>query len=537
MKKYYDALTEKQGRVSTDKNHDSNVVFIQQYYGKEIPTSNRTNVINFTRKKFQAAIEKHDKELWKKLQNDSLDALKKVIDNLGLQLPKRRLDWKKAEEDIANGINQLLSSNFFSYVAKDGTIKKVDDVRFECKTIGGSKDSDVAIINKETKKKVFIECKLNLSTAEYFKFNIKVKNGKLNYDHSFHLRNLSNEEKSEMNDLFMNKINISGFLNEIVQKPNIKQYWDAFLSNLEQIESVIKTDDEFKQFAKDSHFSGTFPNDTDILVKIFDGYVNHYIDKYKSLVEQLYDTFEDSSSLDSPDEKFELEYDYRDNPLDAFDQVDSIIECFYAYQYQIINYVGATSELDEIKMFKIADELKTIETKLYRIMNKIGVKDPKKLLELGNSTKLQYFFAAFISTVGRKTKNGKSLLNLRKDELGNLEICPPIIVKNSRLAQMICDYYLYKDHCIYIQIDDTLYALDKNYNLFNIPNIPCFNDVMTSFTVALHVKHDLSQIELHIKANDVDKSKISSYESISLKLNDKNFIGKKFKNIQIQPNA
>ena len=57
---------------------------------------------------------------------------------------------------------------------------------------------------------------------------------------------------------------------------------------------------------------------------------------------------------------------------------------------------------------------------------------------------------------------------------------------------MVCDYYLKRHHCIYIQVADTIYALDDNYNLFAIPDIPCFKRCMTKFSVGLSMKDDMS---------------------------------------------
>ena len=66
---------------------------------------------------------------------------------------------------------------------------------------------------------------------------------------------------------------------------------------------------------------------------------------------------------------------------------------------------------------------------------------------------------------------------------------------------MVCDYYLKKDHCAYLQVADTIYALDEDYNLFAIPDVPCFKTCMTNFSVGLLVSDDMSKISLHIKAH------------------------------------
>lgn len=73
---------------------------------------------------------------------------------------------------------------------------------------------------------MYIESKLDFATSEYFKFGLVVQNGKLKYDHSYHLRNLSYEDKEKMDMLFSKDLDISGFLNDIVHKPDIVDYWN-----------------------------------------------------------------------------------------------------------------------------------------------------------------------------------------------------------------------------------------------------------------------------------------------------------------------
>lgn len=75
----------------------------------------------------------------KKLEDDSLDSLKKLIDdyNVPIAKPMRKSEWKQAEKDIANGLNALFKSNFFVYIGKDGQEHAVDSRRFVAKTAGG----------------------------------------------------------------------------------------------------------------------------------------------------------------------------------------------------------------------------------------------------------------------------------------------------------------------------------------------------------------------------------------------------------------
>lgn len=299
----YLALNEKKGRTSKDPFHSKNVDFINQYYGREIPKANRTNCINSLRRKFLRTIEQHDKELLKKLQDDSLDSLQKLIDDYGIQMakPLRKQDWRQAEKDIVDGINELFKRQVFVYIGKDGKERTIGSNRFAAKQVGGSRDSDISIANIEKNLTVFVESKLDFQTAEYFKFRVLVQNGKLKYDHSFHLRNLDQEEKDKMDLFFSRDLDLSGFLNEIVQKPEVKAYWDQFLSNLDEVGKVIANDDEFKDFAGKVDLSKKFPDNASQLVTVFDTYVKHYVKKYEDLTWQMYSTLEENG-LDAPDE-------------------------------------------------------------------------------------------------------------------------------------------------------------------------------------------------------------------------------------------
>lgn len=67
-------------------------------------------------------------------------------------------------------------------------------------------------------------------------------------------------------------------------------------------------------------------------------------------------------------------------------------------------------------------------------MEKAGLTSPRQLLEMSSGDKLRYFFAAFLSTTGRKSKGKQTLITLQQDELGNMELCPEFTVENTRLA-------------------------------------------------------------------------------------------------------
>ena len=146
-------VDEKRGRVSKDPNHDKNIEFIKSYYSdRTISKTNYTNYINGTRQRFRKAIEAHDAQLLKDLQDDSLETLHQIIvtNNISLQKKKkvkplgqaksgtgRNLNWSKVEKDIVAGFSKLLQDNFFFYKDENGNVHKVDDTRYEVNNIKG----------------------------------------------------------------------------------------------------------------------------------------------------------------------------------------------------------------------------------------------------------------------------------------------------------------------------------------------------------------------------------------------------------------
>ena len=123
----------------------------------------------------------------------------------------------------------------------------------------------------------------------------------------------------------------------------------------------------------------------------------------------------------------------------------------------------AESPFDKIddgnELNKIAHALRKIEIKLNALLKSIGKKpgDYAALEGISNSKKLKYFFKLFLSSVGRKANGKNPDLFVDSDKMGNLVICKPVVLENSRLAQMITDFYVKKDKCAYIQIADRIY--------------------------------------------------------------------------------
>ena len=521
---------EKQGRVSKDPNHSKNVDFILKHYGKNIDASNRSNVIKNTREKFMKAIEQHDKELLKDLEDDSLEYLQKFIDKHGVRVAsKRKSEWRDIEKDVALGMQKLIDDGVFVYIDKKGVEHPVSADRFECRVAGGASLSDVRITNLKKKLDVYVECKKDFMTSEFLKFGLNVQDGRLKYDHAFHLRALDADEKAKINELFEKDIDLSGFLNSIVQSPQVKKFWDEFLKNLDSIQKAVQQDEDFKQFARGVDFSRQFPQNADSILKVFDLYVAHYIQRYDSLVDQILDSYEGRMLLQRDEYTIS---DIRDATIDdVFYAVNQLMGAFYQWNDYQDSLGGEQYHIDKEKMIALSDELKTIEVKLTKIMDKARLSKPHDLLKMSQGDKLRYFFAAFVSSVGRKKNDKHGLVGATQDELGNMQVCPPIDVEDRKLAEIICKYYVKKDHCVYMQIGDQVYSLAVGYNLFNLPGLPCFLDELNKFVVTLVVKDDLSKIQLHIRA--IDPKLAGRFDLVSFRQKDLHYIGKKFKRIEI----
>jgi len=179
----------------------------------------------------------------------------------------------------------------------------------------------------------------------------------------------------------------------------------------------------------------------------------------------------------------------------------------------------------------IIQQIKKIETKLTTLLKNVG-KDPNDFSGLNDIPKkeqLKYFFQMFLSSTGRK-KNGKSMLLRDFDEDGNMQICPEYEQDNSKLGQMITDFYVKKDNCAYVQIANAVYQFEKDFNPLAIPNLPMFKEHFAKFSIKMIVSDQLDKISLHIKALENDKNDLSKFNVVSFIEKDNNYVGKFFKN-------
>ena len=85
---------------------------------------------------------------------------------------------------------------------------------------------------------------------------------------------------------------------------------------------------------------------------------------------------------------------------------------------------------------EVAQRIQQVEVKLNSVLKDLGkdVGDFNALMDISEKDKLKYFFKLFVSSVGRKTKGNSPLLDNSSEKPGNFDICPDVIVENTRLA-------------------------------------------------------------------------------------------------------
>lgn len=461
------------------------------------------------------------------LSQKTLRELRSLLDAKGIDFKSssRRKDWQVHEHDVVDGINTLFKSNVFKL--KDASNElDIDTTKFKASSAGGGKQSDVKVENLHNKKFFFVECKLNFNAAEYFKYGLDVNGSQLAYDHHVYTDGIDEvvgkEQIDKINQLFEKEINISKFLNKVVNSKEVKATWKKFLDNAIAVEKFIEKSDEFKQFAHDK-FQQKWPDDFKNFAKVFDTYCKFYIDKYNSLVDKLFLIFESD----------ELDKDYFKIRSHKANRKDNAFKTIAILQMEI--------EEQHLKIFDqqafddLVSAILTIEKKLNALLQALGKSDAQisDLLELEDKHKTKYFFKLFISSVGRK-RAGQDFNDLsEEDELGNMQLCSSVVMKTRELAEMITAFYVKKDHCAYIQIGDRIYQFDEKFNPFKLERLPIFKDILDTFAIRISISDDLSSIRLHISAIEPDKNKLNKFNWLSFKKNDKNFIEKEVDKIVI----
>lgn len=480
-----------------------------------------TSYINTERSRLLRAFNNSDEKFNKEeLEKKSLQELSDLIQKHNLKIQNtRKNDWQKHEQQVTAGINKLNKLNFF----KSKTNKQI---KFEARVVGGASQSDVQVKNLENEEYFFVECKLNFNSAEYFKYGISINKNSIIYNNKKFIEGIDNKTEIDfINRLFNKEINISSFLNKLVTNPNIKESWNKFLSNVTEVEKFVETNNELKHFSSKFTFNQKFPEDFKTFINIFDTYCDFYTEKYNLLIQKLFKLF-DSSELDVSEYQIKSHNEHDSNGV--FHTIFSLKGIIKKFNLKIFN---------ETSFKQIANQIQRIEIKLNALLKLLGYSSENisAVKKLQPDEKTKYFFKLFISSVGRKSKNSNfNEVLTDKDMFGNMQICSDSLVETDELANMITSYYVKKDNCAYIQIDDTIYQFDEKINPFKIEGLPIFKDYMKKFYVSLKINDSLTKISLHIRALPPDKSLFTSdVKLLSFREKDKNYIMNHIKEIYV----
>lgn len=481
--------------------------------------------IKYTREKLIKAIDASDKKLVD-IEKKSLEELNDFIKNNEISIKARAAKWRLHEKDIAKGISNLFKIEFFK-IKKGKKTQEVKDIKlYNAEVVGGSNQSDVKVSHND--KSFFVECKLNLQTSEYFKFGLTIDGDSIKYNHQdFIDGDKSDEQIQTINDIFK-KIDLSKFLTDLTKDKDIKAYWKQFKANVNDIVKFIRNNEEFKQFAIKGNIQDSYPKAFKQLAQVFDLYCQHYITKYNTLIDKLFEllTYDEITKRKND---FKIRKHSKDAlQSEAFKKL-SVLQANIQTAEKLLNDKIIT---DKKKFQLLVTEIKKIEVKLTILLNDLE-RDPNDfngLNDIPKKEQLKYFFKLFISSTGRKLKGKNALVLPDADEAGNMQLLPNIELENSRLGQMITDFYVLKDSCAYVQIADRIFIFDTDFNPLNIPNLPIFKDALSKFSVKLLVDDELTKISLHIQALEPDKQKIHKFNHLSFIQKDTNYIGKALKN-------
>ena len=505
----------------------------------------------------------------------SLDDLKKELNRHGIELEKKRKEaWKVHEDNVVKGVSQFLDSGMIH----------INDVPLDkgyCKVqkVGGGLQSDVKVTNTHNNHNFFIECKLDFVSSQYFKYGVEIKNGSIIYDHKRYIDSAkkNNEDVKKIDELFTKCINMDAFMKSLMSQPEVKKSWEQFEHNIDELcfwidkgdwfdgtadrewEKAVSTqmmklseDETFDEidFTKGLSFqSGEYPKNFKFISEVFDRFVDYYISEYNELIDYLIDNAPDAlkavhnfagddNAFDADDFKIPHKKMKRSDDLLSNELLKYVtkMQAGTAAFKAVADEVNADAEdgmriNDGHDVNKVAHSIRRIELKLNALLKHLGCKpgDYAALKNIDPIDKLKYFFQLFVSSTGRKS-GGKNIdLPDDSDKFGNMVICKPVIVENSRLAQMITDFYVKKDGCAYIQIADRVYLFHEKHNPLGIEGLPIFKECMTRFEVRFFVSDRLDKIKLSIIAQEPDSQSFSGSTSISFVQSDSNFICKALK--------
>lgn len=559
----------------------------REYVVANYPKTNKlqiTTQIKKLRQKYVDALTAAGKQLSDETLY-SLQDLKKMADDAGIDFKSqsREKRWQLHEKNVVLGTQRFLDSG--KIIVNSQPIKPGLCV---VSVIGGGLQSDVKVVNTANNKSFFIECKLDFESSRYFKYSLSIENGKLKYDHKRYIDSANKHDKDsveELDELFSKRINITSFIDDLLKHPDVKATWEQFGNNIDEMcewlkrsddidgtsdrnwkkmvqhimanfnqsykyDIALDIDDDIKKCA--SFLSGKYPDDFKHIAKIFDKYVAYYKSSYNSIIDRMIDIMPMDLMLALRNEINDDEFDLNDLKISSknrrrstnvstnelFQHISKIAANMTAYKKladELNQTMVSADDFDPYEFSKldngaeiqyIAMQLQKIEVKLATLMGHLGLdaNDFSGLDKLKDEAKLKYFFKMFLSSTGRKNKEGNRLLTATSDKLGNMMICAPIDVENSRLAQMITDFYVKKDHCAYIQIGNILFQFDEKFNPLNLENLPIFKDHLTKFRVSFLLSDKLDSIKFSTMAFQPNEDDLSGYTRISLSPEHGNFI-------------
>lgn len=510
-----------------------------------------------TKMDMNAKIKAARKLLLKKIQrvganptSTKLSDLYKQAEDLGIQNisarinhnpkpPKRHpqsgelKNWQKFEKDVAAGIQNLLASGFYKIVSREDRdpVLLVDNPTFKAEIAGGALNSDIRVSHNH--KKFYVECKLNYEDSSYFKYNLELENGKFHYDHKKYLQGKVGAERKQIDRLFKYKLNLDQMLDEILGVDELEHSARIFFRNLEHLAQVLKKSDEFKLFTKHIQLGRKYPEGFQQFADVFDEYLKHYATRYNQIVQRMFSCLVDEMQVKELAAGFKVGIQDGDGAELVQDLALEISDLEDELAVDLFKSQAAREHFNDL-----ADLLAEIERKFEAIS--FALKLPRRaynaLFKLEKAKKLMYFFKAFLS--GAKWGTSMPDVNelgispeeaageVEADKLGIMEICKKTQFENYSIAKKIADFYVLKDNCAYIQIADTIFMLDPDYDPLNLQFAPLFVDSMNQFEAKISVSDDLSEIRLHLRC--VQPQNLVG-DQMSFVQSDSNYVAKMFK--------
>ena len=448
--------------------------------------------------------------------------------------------WQKFERDVAAGIQNLLDSGFFLLTREGGEARKplVGDPSFKAEVAGGGLESDVRVSHGD--RKFYVECKLDYETSRYFKYNLELVDGKLMYNHQRYLQGKTPEERKKIDHLFKHGIRLNEILDEILADGDIEKKAREFFMHLDLLAKSIKESEEFRLFSKHIQLGRRYPEGFAQFAQVFDEYLQHYSSRYNQIIDQMFECLVDDPVLQGTKESFKLGV----KNANASDAVSDLAATLLDQEDGERIFKSENSMSKFIELGKI---LKTIEDKFNAIL--AALKKPHRqfniLFELPHKQKLMYFFKAFLSSTRDSRRVDPTAIEdfenamispelasgeLESDELGTMQICGGI-VESEKIARKIAMFYALKDKCAYMQIGDTIFSLDPDFDPLQLEWIPSFSESVTQFDVRVTLSDDLSEIRLRMRG--LAPQNLEG-DSLSFIQSDQNYVAKKMKSIEIE---